>query len=134
MTLVRLCALVLGALFALGASAQIYRWTDANGRTMIGERPPAGAKAKLVGERNQPEVVMYATSWCPWCAKARDYFARNGVRYTEHDIEKSAAANAEHKRLGGRGIPFIVVGGEKKIYGYSELALDAAINGDPKRR
>ena len=55
------------------------------------------------------------------------------MRYTERDIEKSVAAKDEHRRLGGRGIPFIVVGGEKKIYGYNELALDAAINGAPKR-
>jgi len=38
---------------------------------------------------NRPEVKMYATSWCPYCAKARAYFARRNIAYVEVDIEKS---------------------------------------------
>ena len=74
----------------------------------------------------QAPVVMYATSWCPYCAKARAHFARQGIAYVEHDIEKSAAANAEFKRLGGRGVPLILVGKEK-MRGYSEQGLDALL-------
>jgi glutaredoxin len=70
-----------------------------------------------------PPVVMYATSWCSHCAKARDYFARAGIAYVEHDVEKSAGANAEFKRLGGRGVPLIVVGREK-MSGFSEQAFE----------
>jgi glutaredoxin len=73
---------------------------------------------------SQP-VVMYATSWCPYCAKARAYFQRTGTAYTEHDIEKSSEARAEFKRLGGRGVPLILVGNEK-VAGFSELAFESA--------
>lgn len=71
-------------------------------------------------------VVMYATSWCPYCAKARAYFKRTGTAYTEYDIEKSASARAEFKRLGGRGVPLILVGKET-MSGFSERGLDALL-------
>ena len=41
-------------------------------------------------------VVMYATAWCPYCAKARDYFARTGTAYVEHDIEKSTLTTCQY--------------------------------------
>jgi glutaredoxin len=66
---------------------------------------------------------MYATSWCQYCAQARAYFARAGIAYVEHDVEKSASANAEFKRLGGRGVPLIVVGREK-LNGFSEQGFE----------
>jgi glutaredoxin len=78
-------------------------------------------------------VVMYATSWCPYCAKARAYFAKNGIAYVEHDIEKSAAGNAEYRRLGGRGVPLILVGTEK-MSGFSERGLDALLARAGRRR
>lgn len=71
-------------------------------------------------------VVMYATAWCPYCAKARAYFKRTGTAYTEHDIEKSADARAQFKRLGGRGVPLILVGDEK-MAGFSELAFESLL-------
>jgi glutaredoxin len=70
-------------------------------------------------------VVMYATAWCPYCAKARAYFKRTNTAYVEHDIEKSADAHAEFKRLGGRGVPLILVGNEK-LRGFNELAFESA--------
>ena len=80
---------------------------------------PAQAQAQSV------PVVMYATAWCPYCAKARAYFKRTNTAYVEHDIEKSAEAHAEFKRLGGRGVPLILVGGEK-LRGFNELAFESA--------
>jgi mycoredoxin len=73
----------------------------------------------------QVPVVMYATVWCPYCAKARAYFKRTNTAYVEHDIEKSADAHAQFKRLGGRGVPLILVGGEK-LRGFNELAFESA--------
>jgi glutaredoxin len=88
----------------------------------------AGAAAAQPGPAAQATgpVVIYATSWCPHCAKARAYFAKNGIAYVEHDIEKSAAVNAEFKRLGGRGVPLILVGAER-ISGFSELAFESLL-------
>jgi len=72
-----------------------------------------------------PQVVMYATDWCGYCARARAYFEENGIAYTELDIDKSHAAHAQFKRLGGRGVPLILVGRER-VNGFSELAFEFA--------
>lgn len=86
--------------------------------------PPATA-SPLQSQAAQVPVVMYATEWCPYCARARAYFKRTNTAYVEHDIEKSAEARAEFKRLGGRGVPLILVGGEK-LRGFNELAFESA--------
>ena len=83
----------------------------------------AAAGAPPAQAESTPEIVMYATSWCPYCAQARAYFARAGIAYVEHDVEKSASAHVEFKRLGGRGVPLIVVGREK-LNGFSEQGFE----------
>jgi glutaredoxin len=65
---------------------------------------------------------MYATDWCPYCRRAQAFFARQGIRYTHLDIEKSPAAHAEYKQLGGRGVPVILVGAQR-MNGFSEERL-----------
>jgi len=82
--------------------------------------PPPQAAASV-------PVVMYATDWCPYCAKARAYFRSNGIPFVEHDIEKSTAAHAEFKRLHGRVVPLILVGRER-VDGFSELAFEFALD------
>ncbi len=81
------------------------------------------ASGAAVAQNTQPQVVMYATSWCPYCAKARAYFARKGIAYVEHDIEKSVAASVEFKRLGGRGVPLIYIG-QERMSGFHEQEFD----------
>ena len=125
-----IAALFLGLLATAVQAQQIYRWVDANGRVQYSaEKPPAGAQQSVIQPRvssiggnaaagakapaAKPAVKMYATDWCPYCKQAREYFARNGIPYVELDIEKSETAKAEHKRIGGRGIPVILVGNER---------------------
>ncbi len=84
----------------------------------------AVAAAKQQGE--QPEVVLYATTWCGYCAATREFFVANGIAYTELDIEKTSAGQEGHRRLGGNGVPLIVVGDEV-IHGYNEGALRASL-------
>ena len=51
-----------------------------------------------------------------------ELFAAGGIRYSEQDIEKSSSAAEGHRRLGGNGVPLIVVGDEI-IHGYDEARL-----------
>jgi glutaredoxin len=59
---------------------------------------------------------------CPYCARARAFFKRQGIQYAEHDIERDPGADAEYRSLGGRGIPFILVG-EDVVRGFNEPQL-----------
>lgn len=70
----------------------------------------------------QPEVVLYSTAWCGYCKAARGFFDENRIRYTEHDIENTATGRDGHRRLGGQGVPLIVVG-DTVIHGYDEAGL-----------
>ena len=70
----------------------------------------------------QPEVTLYATDWCGYCAATRRFFADNGIQYRELDIEKSSEAAKIHRALGGNGVPLIVIG-DDIVNGYNEANL-----------
>jgi glutaredoxin len=41
------------------------------------------------------DVVMYCTSWCPDCRRARAYLKEKGISYVEVDISQDRAAAAK---------------------------------------
>jgi glutaredoxin 3 len=69
------------------------------------------------------QVEMYATAWCPYCARARALLERKGVDYTEIDIEEEPARRAEmiHRAGGRSSVPQIFIDGEH-IGGSDEMA------------
>lgn len=71
-----------------------------------------------LAEYDQRQVVMYATSWCPYCQQARNYFRQQEIPYIEYDIERDAEARRAYKTFGGRGIPVIFVG-KRRVNGFS---------------
>lgn len=75
---------------------------------------------------NSQEVVLYATSWCGYCRKAREYLNSNGIPYTEYDIEKSSEGKRRFAELGGKGVPLILVGNQQ-IRGWNPAALISAL-------
>lgn len=91
--------------------------------------PPAqyttGDHTALYAKTGHP-VVMYATTTCPYCAKARALFAEQGVAYTEYQIDKSEAANAEFTAKGGIGVPLLYIG-ERRVDGFREATIRDAL-------
>ena len=77
-------------------------------------------------------VVMYTTSWCPYCSRARQLFERKGVPFTEIDVEEVDGARAEMQRRSGRtSVPQIFVG-ERHLGGFDDTrALDERGELDP---
>ncbi len=55
-------------------------------------------------------AVMYGTSWCPQCAKAREFFKENNMPYVEFDVEKSRQDMRNYAALNASGYPLIYVG------------------------
>ena len=78
-------------------------------------------------------VIMLATSWCPYCAKARKFLQARGVDYCEYDIEQSPVGEALHDRSGQRGIPVILIDG-RVIGGYDPDELSLALKKRDQRR
>ncbi|GAA3957172.1 glutaredoxin family protein [Allohahella marinimesophila] len=83
-------------------------------------RPPPAMAA------DPGEVILYATSWCSYCAQTRHLLDREGVEYLEYDIETSAEGLEKFKALGGRGVPVLQVD-NSVVYGYSERKMKALL-------
>mgnify|MGYP003866345113 CR=1 FL=1 len=64
------------------------------------------------------QVILYATDWCGYCAKARKLLSENKIKYFEYDIEKSQEGRDQYERLGGKGIPVLLIKGEV-VKGYN---------------
>ena len=130
--MVRSLALAL-VLVVAPAAAQVYKWTDPSGKVHYGDRPPDDVKKQelkiripsydgpvqvrdwsaVLGTKATAgggAVTMYSTTWCGHCKNARNYFASKGIPYRDIDVEKSPDAAREFKRLGGEGVPLILVG------------------------
>jgi glutaredoxin 3 len=79
-----------------------------------------------------PQVTMYTTSWCGYCARARQLFRSKGVPVTEIDVEHRPGAREEMRTRSGRNtVPQIFVG-DRHLGGYDDTrALDDKGELDP---
>lgn len=124
-----------------GYAAEIHKWRDTDGKIHFGDKPPATVKSEQItvkpnvyaspsieglseifsrdAKSHDEKIVMYGTTWCGYCKKARNYFSANGIRYKEYDIENSEKGKRDYKKLGAKGIPVILVG-KKRLNGFSE--------------
>jgi len=75
----------------------------------------------------KPRVVVYATAWCPYCARARSLLESKGAAIEEIDIDARPGARTEMiERSGRRTVPQIFIGATH-VGGCDDLhELDAA--------
>lgn len=78
--------------------------------------------------------MLYATEWCGYCAKARQFFAENHIPYQELDVEKSELGQREYQKLGGGGVPIIVINETKVIRGFDPETIIEALQPDALTR
>jgi glutaredoxin len=64
---------------------------------------PTEETSEAAGSQALPHggVVMYCTSWCPDCKRARAWFIKNGISYTEVDIDKVTGASEQLRKWTG---------------------------------
>jgi glutaredoxin len=141
---------IVALLIAAPAVAQVYKWTDPSGKVHYGDRPPDDAKKEEVKIRipsydgpvqvrdwsavlgtkpaaaSAGQVTMYSTSWCGHCKNARNYFAAKRIAYRDLDVEASPEAARDFKRLGGSGVPLILVG-TKAMSGFNPESFEALL-------
>ena len=118
-------------LFSASAYSEIYKWTDESGKIRYGDNKPVDMQSKKldikvsvpkkpnVVSKPEEKVLMYATSWCGYCKKARKYFRKNNIPYIEYDIEQDAEAKRQYKKLGGNGVPLILYE-NRRMTGFSQ--------------
>ena len=73
-------------------------------------------------EPRHNSVILYATSWCGYCKKARAFFEEHHIKYTEYDIENSNIGRLQYDQFKVRGVPVIDVRG-LIVRGYDEDEL-----------
>ena len=145
---IRYLLLLLTIAFSQYAGAEIYKWIDDNGKVHFSDSKPVEQSTETVklkinsytnvtfelapvtpsksGQRKR--VIMYSTSWCGYCKKARRYFNAKGIAFKEYDIEKSQSAKKAYDKLGGRGVPVILVG-KSRMNGFSERGFKKLYEG-----
>ncbi len=131
-------------LFIISASfvpAEVYKHVDESGQVHFSDRPPAAGESEKVtirkinsirgpavisrksGKTGNEKIVMYSASWCGVCKRARRYFKANNIPFREYDIERNRRAEREFRRLGGRGVPLIVIG-DDVMAGFNQRYFD----------
>jgi glutaredoxin 3 len=93
---------------------------------------------RISGEEFMRQVVMYTTSWCPYCRAAKSLFAAKKVDFTEIDVSEEPKLRVDMERLSGRRtVPQIFING-KPIGGYDDVLfletsgeLDKLLNQTP---
>ena len=136
---------VMGVVVCLSVSmvyGEIYKWVDENGKVHFGDEKPEQTQTEQVDvqvnsfesisvsnsdflearerkseARERQRVVMYSTTWCGYCRKARSYFKQKGIPFREYDIENSSKGRRDYARLNGPGVPIIFVG-KKRMQGF----------------
>lgn len=126
--------------------AEIYRWTDPNGKVRYTEKKPAeGAGGRTESLQGNPgvsfvgssrgtgavspvKVRMFMTQSCPYCKKAKAFLQKRGIPYDELDIEASVRAKAEYDRLGGKSVPVILVG-KQRMDGFDAQRMERMLAG-----
>jgi glutaredoxin len=57
------------------------------------------------------DVILYATSWCGYCKKTREFLAENNIQYTEYDVEASEQGRRKFAVLNAKGVPVLDIQG-----------------------
>lgn len=130
--------------------SEIYKWVDENGNTHFSDSKPEDQTSEKLNIKvktytgvtfskstidvepkktssNSRKVIMYSTSWCGYCKKAKKYFKKKNIQFTEYDIEKNARARREYKKTGATGVPVIIVG-KKQMNGFSVKGFEKIYN------
>jgi glutaredoxin 3 len=68
----------------------------------------------------KPEVVVYATPLCPYCAAARALLRSKGVAFREIDVSDGELRTEMVRRSGRDTVPQIFIGG-RHVGGYDDL-------------
>ena len=134
------------------AAAQIYRWTDENGKVHITDTPPPpGAKnlqkrpMPTAGQppesepyvlqelRKKAPVTLYSTPGCEPCGTARRLLNTRGVPFREVSVVDEKQMDELQKTVGANAVPSLVVGAAVQ-QGFQDSAYHAMLDaaGYPK--
>ena len=76
----------------------------------------------------EKKVKIYSTPTCFYCIKAKEFFAKNNIKYEEVNVAADLKAREEAVRKSHQtGVPVIEIGHEI-IVGFDRAAMEEALN------
>ena len=73
-------------------------------------------------------VTIYSTPTCGYCKSAKEYFKKNNIKYTEHDVANDTAKAQEMiEKSGQMGVPVILIDDEI-IVGFDQPKVSKLLN------
>jgi len=70
------------------------------------------------------KVLLFSTSTCSWCRRAKRYFKERGIPFKETNIERDAdAARDIVRKTGQTGVPVIKIG-SSWIVGFDKQRIE----------
>lgn len=74
------------------------------------------------------KVIIYTTSWCPFCEATKEFLKQKGIEFEEKNVEFDEKARDEMVQKSGQyGVPVIDIEG-KIIIGYSPEEIEEALS------
>jgi glutaredoxin len=79
-----------------------------------------------------PQVKIYSTSWCSFCAAEKRFLTAQGVKFEDVNVEADPKAAREMVQLSGQmGVPFTVItredGTQVGILGFDQPRLSSEL-------
>ncbi len=70
------------------------------------------------------KAVLFSSSSCPWCSRAKNYLRQNGVRVKEIKVDKDPDAAKDVVRMTGQmSVPVLLIG-RTKVIGFDKGKID----------
>jgi glutaredoxin-like YruB-family protein len=76
------------------------------------------------------QIIIYSTTWCPFCRTEEQYLEKKGIAFVKKDIEADKEAYEELMgKINGsyQGVPVTDIAGDL-VLGFDRLKIDAIIN------
>ncbi|MDQ4105915.1 MAG: glutaredoxin family protein [Actinomycetota bacterium] len=70
------------------------------------------------------QVILFSTSTCSWCRRAKRYLKENRIRFKEIDVERAPeAARDVARKTGQTGVPVVKIG-SRWIVGFDRPRIE----------
>ncbi len=73
------------------------------------------------------KIIIYTTTYCPWCQATKEFLKKNGYEFEERNVETNPEwANELVQKSGQYGVPVIDIEG-KIIVGFAPEEITEAL-------
>lgn len=73
------------------------------------------------------KVILYSTSMCPWCYKAKEFLKQHKIKFEDKNVAEDEKARDEMiEKSGQMGVPVIDIDGEV-IIGFDVESIKKAL-------